>query len=105
MKQFPIMLGLSYELPKLVDACRALGVRQLIVSVPWAMLAPHEPRAKANHGQTLQRLAERGGLGASEAMAVLQDRPYARYRDGEAIAHSELAKAVAAWMVDHGDEA
>lgn len=41
-------------------------------SVPWEVMVPHEARAKANHGgQTLSRLAERGGLGAGEAWCVV----------------------------------
>lgn len=44
-------------------------------TIPWAMLAPHEPQAMRNHcGQSLQRLAERGGLSPCEALAVLDDR-------------------------------
>lgn len=45
-------------------------------SVPWAMLAPHEARAKTNHGQTLERLAERGGLAPGEIFAVVHDVPW-----------------------------
>lgn len=44
-------------------------------NVPWSMLAPHEERAKRNHDQTLQRLAERGGLSPTEMIAVIEDRP------------------------------
>lgn len=41
-------------------------------SVPWDYMAPHEAIAKRNHsGQSLARLAERGGLGAAEAEAVV----------------------------------
>jgi hypothetical protein len=47
-----------------------------IPSIPWAMIAPHESRARANHGQSLARLAERGGLCPSEALDVLADRPW-----------------------------
>jgi hypothetical protein len=35
------------------------------------MLAPHEEQARRNHSQTLQRLAERGGLGPNEMLAVM----------------------------------
>mgnify|MGYP000400943445 CR=1 FL=1 len=36
----------------------------------------HEGTARRNHGnQTLGRLAERGGLNWSEALAILEDRP------------------------------
>jgi hypothetical protein len=43
--------------------------------VPWDLLAPHEAQADRNHQQTLERLAERGGLSAREALAVVEDRP------------------------------
>lgn len=46
-------------------------------SIPWWIIAPHEKQAIKNHGgQTLERLAERGGLSPSEALAVLEDRPF-----------------------------
>lgn len=51
---------------------------KLMSEIPWAMIAPHEKQAQRNHGQTLNRLAERGGLGACEAIAVLEDRPWHR---------------------------
>ncbi len=41
-------------------------------SVPWEVLEPHESQALKNHNQTLQRLAERGGLDAGEAWCVVQ---------------------------------
>jgi hypothetical protein len=44
--------------------------------VPWALMAEHEAQAKRNHGQTLVRLNERGGLSWCEAAAVLLDRPW-----------------------------
>ena len=40
------------------------------------MMTPHEAQAQRNHSQSLQRLAERGGLSACEACAVLEDRPW-----------------------------
>ena len=45
-------------------------------SVPWSLVAPHEAQAKANHYQTLERLAERGGLSPLEMLAVITDRDY-----------------------------
>jgi hypothetical protein len=42
-------------------------------SVPWEMVAPHEAQAQYNHGQTLERLAERGGLSPMELACVLAD--------------------------------
>ena len=45
-------------------------------SIPWRMIAPHDGQAKINHDQTLERLAERGGLSPEEAIAVLDDLKY-----------------------------
>lgn len=47
-------------------------------NIPWDAIAPHEKQAVKNHGQTLQRLAERGGLDYTEALAVLEDRDYTK---------------------------
>jgi hypothetical protein len=46
--------------------------------IPRAMIAPHEEWAQRNHSQSLQRLAERGGLGWCEALAVLENRRWSR---------------------------
>ena len=40
-------------------------------SVPWAFMAPHEAQARKNHGQTLEGLAKRGGLGCAEAWVII----------------------------------
>lgn len=45
-------------------------------SVPWSMLAPHEQRAAINHGQSLERLAQRGGLAPGEIFALVHDLPW-----------------------------
>ncbi len=45
-------------------------------AVPYAMVEAHEGQAKANHDQTVARLAERGGLSVAEMLAVLEDRPW-----------------------------
>lgn len=44
--------------------------------VPWSLIAPYEHQAHTNHGQTLKRLAERGGLSICEAMAVMSSVRY-----------------------------
>jgi hypothetical protein len=41
-------------------------------TVPFVMLS--EVQAYSNHSQTLQRLAERGGLGPDEALALMDKR-------------------------------
>lgn len=46
----------------------------IIKALPWSVLAAHDEQAKSNHGgQTLNRLAQRGGLGIEEAYCVLKD--------------------------------
>lgn len=40
-------------------------------SVPWDFLEPHAPQAIANHDQTLDKLASRGGLSPLEIYAVV----------------------------------
>ena len=44
--------------------------------IPWAMIEPHESQAEINHGQSLKRLAQRGGLNPYEAVHVLLDRKW-----------------------------
>ena len=44
--------------------------------IPLEVIKPHEKQAIRNHGQTLKRLAERGGLDWIEALCVLEDREY-----------------------------
>lgn len=45
--------------------------------VPWEFMRPHDKQAQFNHGgQTLARLAERGGLTVKEALAILQGRDW-----------------------------
>ena len=56
MKEFPIMTKKGKEY------------------IPYDIIKPHEEQALKNHcGQTLDRLAERGGLSWAEAYAVLTD--------------------------------
>lgn len=47
-------------------------------TIPWVIIGWHEDQAQKNHYQRLERLAERGGLSWSEALAVLEDRPWIR---------------------------
>lgn len=62
--------------------------------VPAALIRAHEKQCSKNHGgQTVSRLKERGGLCASEAVAVLEDRPWKPMADRDAIARlKELCK-------------
>lgn len=48
----------------------------LLSEIPFAMLVPHEAQAFKNHSQSLDMLASRGGLAHSEAIDILEDRPW-----------------------------
>lgn len=59
------------------------------------MIAPHEEQARRNHDQSLQRLAERGGLTADEALAILEDR---RHRDMPIVeANEAICRLIECW--------
>ena len=55
-----------------------------ITVMPMAVLVPHEAQALFNHGQILDRLAERGGITICEALAILEDRPWSKQPDAAA---------------------
>lgn len=67
-------------------------------SVPWAMLAPHESQAVKNHGgQSLARLAERGGLSPREMLNVLEGRNWKPGDRDDSGTIAELVRRVAEW--------
>jgi hypothetical protein len=59
------------------------------------MLAPHEERARRNHDQSLERLAERGGLSPMEMVCVLGDKRWVPTEPAWAILR--LKELVAEW--------
>lgn len=61
--------------------------------IPWRVIAPHALQAMKNHDQTLERLAERGGLSPCEAIAVLEDRYWSSIPDNT-VAEQLLRKLV-----------
>lgn len=70
--------------PRLMTEARRFPIQSrqgLPKSVPWFMVAPHESQAQINHGQSLEVLAERGGLHVIELWALVHhvksppDRP------------------------------
>lgn len=85
-RNFPIM-----------DTDRALRYPRLLRwHVPWPMLVQHEAQALRNHGgQSLETLADRGGLGPDEALAVLEDRRWRKMDEEDA--RTQLKAFVAAW--------
>lgn len=58
----------SYKDPTLFD--------RLPKTIPWELIAPHADAAYANHHQTLERLASRGGLDPTELYYVLNDKKW-----------------------------
>jgi hypothetical protein len=50
--------------------CRPSERKTMPRSVPWSLVEPWREQAYANHEQTLERLAERGGLAPEELYAV-----------------------------------
>jgi hypothetical protein len=72
----------------------------LLMAVPWPLIAPHDAQAVKNHGQTLRRLAERGGLAPYEMCAVLEDRRWGLM--GDDVAEARLTELVDAWEATHG---
>lgn len=81
-----------------------------IKEFPWEMIAPHAKQAMTNHGQTLERLAERGGLAPIEALAIIEGYGYSElkvcpendalfFRRVEAFKKAQAAPiAVTAWQ-------
>lgn len=64
----------------LFESCNAFPVLNPLgsdpVYIPYNIIAPHEAQAIRNHSQTLQQLAERGGLAWTEILAVLSDKTW-----------------------------
>jgi hypothetical protein len=79
MSQETMPVGLLY-------GCKGKGER-----FPMSLFRPHEEQAQKNHYQSLDRLAERGGLDWSEALAILKDREFAIDEGAEAKVRAILA--------------
>ena len=64
----------------------------ILKSIPFDSL--NEEWAQRNHGQSLDRLNERGGLGSDEALAIIEKRKWIKVHDDEAInrIHEHLSK-------------
>lgn len=71
----------------------------LLSEIPWDMIAPHEEQAQSNHGQSLERLAQRGGLGASEALDIIEGRSWGAAKPCIENEHY-LINLVRAWRAD-----
>jgi hypothetical protein len=67
MKTFPI-------LESCVRRCKEQHFMSPLV-VPYDLVKLHEQQALQNHGQTVDRLAARGGLSWFELLMVITDKP------------------------------
>lgn len=66
MKIFPVLRQGPYFM---MDHCRR--------SIPWQVIEPFAERAATNHsGQSLETLAQRGGLSPCEIYAVLNNKSW-----------------------------
>lgn len=86
------------EVLDLFERCNAFPVLQSGCQeqeyIPYNIIAPHEAQAMENHGgQTLQRLAERGGLDWAEILAVLKDKKWQEMGYGPGLSKEGLEKA------------
>ena len=63
--------------------------------VPFEFLISHENQAQINHGQSLNRLNERGGLSPSEMLRILEDR---RWTTEEAPKRTDDESEYAEWL-------
>lgn len=94
-RQFPMLLD-HREL-------RELGLTQR-PRVPWAWLEPHEDQALQNHGQTLQRLAERGGLDPREMLSIITGKKWSAYQSMSLEeAMQKINDLVAQWKQSRND--
>ena len=50
-------------------------------SVLWTLVKDHQDQAQSNHSQSLERLAERGGLSPKELWCVVHDKKFYDSRD------------------------
>jgi hypothetical protein len=80
MKTFPI---LSWSIRNLPDSPK---------SVPWSFMEGHAEQAMENHSQTLERLAERGGLSPLEMYLVVSNKSWSE-RD------FETNEAALSWLI------
>lgn len=93
-RNMPIQLGSDLSLRQ------RRGERPVIVKeLPLSMFVDaHEAQCEKNHYQTLERIRERGGFGASEAIAVLSCLPF----DGvQAIGNEAAHRILYAMIATH----
>lgn len=73
--------------------------------VPWSFVESHEAQAWKNHGQTLTRLNERGGLSVVELWHVVNDKDwYGPLPHGARVTYNQAVEWLASNSVLEGTE-
>lgn len=72
--------------------------------IPRGLLMIHEGQAWKNHGQSLDQLAQRGGLGWSEALAIIEGKNWRDAEHDENIAETIVRKMADKFMHERGGE-
>jgi hypothetical protein len=93
---FPVLLDHDFRV-RTAQSLRDVGSCLSCVGVPRAMLAEHLEQCYLNHGVGLDVLARKGGLAASECLAILEDRGWLPMKEAEA--HNQLVCAVLDWQL------
>lgn len=71
--------------------------------VPWDLVAAHRKQAMVNHSQTIERLAERGGLSVIELYYCLREEKVAWDNlVSKETATAYLSKCCEEWKAIHG---
>lgn len=87
-RKMPIQCG------HVLDLRKRRGEKVVVIArLPFAMFegSAYEAQSQRNHGQSVARIAERGGYGAQEAIAILAGLDYDRVRNiDEEAAHRIL---------------
>jgi hypothetical protein len=96
MRLFPILVPPDIAERAAIGEMLTGQAMTLVCAIPWSLIEPHAKRAKRNHRLSLEDIALRGGLDASEAMAVIEDRPcFGKSRRSWRQANAMLAELVA----------
>lgn len=99
---FPVMMPAHWTAQMLASETCAQGLAFVVAGIPWDILDACTVRLRTNHGQSIEQLAQRGGLDATEAIAVLEDRPWTNMEWKEA--NKRLAARIVHFAIDVGFE-
>jgi len=83
--------------PVLADWSERRRIPNLPLSVPWEFIEPGRAQAQDNHDQTLERLAQRGGLCAGEMRCALEGKRLFPYFDDYT---DERGAQDAQWLIE-----